>query len=71
MGFNKRYVTLQNCMTARENNNLKGYYGKSDMLIFEDNLSSEIYSLYKLGKTDEEILSIIKKNMEEKTNEVY
>ena len=52
-------------------NNLKGYYGKSDMLIFEDDTSSLIYELFKQGKTDSEILQTINKNMEEKTNEVY
>lgn len=71
MGFNKRYVSSQSSITALENNNLRGYYGKSDILIFEDDISSKIYSLFKEGKTDEEILLIINKNMEEKTNEVY
>lgn len=47
------------------------YYGKSDMLIFEDETSSYIYELFKQGMTDSEILEIINKNMEEKTNEVY
>jgi ribonuclease R len=39
----------------------------------EDDESVEIYELFVQGKTDEEILSIInnKKNMEEKTNEMY
>ena len=71
MGFNKRYVNLSSCITALENNHLKMYYGKSDMLIFEDETSSYIYELFKQGKTDSEILQIINKNMEEKTNEVY
>ena len=71
MGFNKRYVDLERCIKALESNNLKGYYGKSDMLIFEDDTSSLIYELFKEGKNDSEILEIINKNMEEKTNEVY
>ncbi len=71
MGFNRRYVVLEYCIKALEKNDLKGYYGKSDMLIFEDETSSLIYELFKQGKTDQEILSIINKNMEEKTNEVY
>lgn len=71
MGFNKRYVDLERCIKALENNNLRGYYGKSDMLIFEDDTSSLIYELFQQGKNDKEILSIINKNMEEKTNEVY
>lgn len=71
MGFNRRYIVLEYCIKALEKNDLKGYYGKSDMLIFEDETSSLIYELFKQGKTDQEILSIINKNMEEKTNEVY
>ena len=71
MGFNKRYVVLDGCIEALNNNDLKGYYGKSDCLIFEDETSSEIYKLYCEKKSDAEILSIIKKNMEEKTDEMY
>jgi hypothetical protein len=71
MGFNKRYVDSKNTIKALENDNLKGYYGKSDALIFEDNISSDVYSLFKQGISDKEILTIIKKRMEEKTYEVY
>jgi len=72
MGFNKRWVNLEWCINALKEGKLKEYYGKSDMLVFEDGTSSLIYDLYVQGKTDEEILIIInKKNMEEKTNEVY
>ena len=71
MGFNKRIINLKYCINALENNNLKGYYGKSDMLIFEDKISSRIYDLFREGKTDEEILITIKQNMEEQTNEMY
>jgi len=73
MGFNQRYVSFDRCYQALSNGGLRNYYGKSDGLTFEDDLSVEIYELFILGKTDEEILSIInnKKNMEEKTNEVY
>ena len=71
MGFNKRYVSLDSCINALQENRLKNYYGKSDMLIFEDDTSSLIYELYKQGKSDFEILQTINKNMEEKTNEVY
>ena len=71
MGFNKRYVDSKNSIFALESNNLKGYYGKSDALIFEDSLSLKIYDLYKEGKSDKEILSIINQNMEEKTYEVH
>ena len=71
MGFNRRYINSERSICALKENNLKGYYGKSDMLIFEDEISSLIYDLFKKGTTDTEILSIINKNMEEKTNEVY
>jgi len=71
MGFNKRHVVLDRCIEALKNNNLIGYYGKSDMLYFEDDLSSRIHDLFLEGKTDTEILSIINQNMEEQTNEMY
>ncbi len=71
MGFNMRYVDFKTSMTALENEGLKFYYGKSDALIFEDKLSSKIYDLFKEGKTNKEILSIINQNMEDKTYEVY
>ncbi len=71
MGFNKRFVVLEHCINALKKDNLKDYYGKSDMLVFEDTTSSKIYDLYKQGKTEKEILLIINQNMEEQTNEVY
>lgn len=71
MGFNKRFVSSEQTLRALKNNSLKSYYGKSDALIFMDNLSSKVYELFKEGKSDEEILNIINLNMEEKTNEVY
>ena len=71
MGFNKRFVVLEHCINALKKDNLKDYYGKSDMLVFEDTTSSKIYDLNKQGKTEKEILLIINQNMEEKTNEVY
>lgn len=71
MGFNKRYVNSEFSIQALKNNNIRGYYGKSDCLFFEDELSSKIYDLFKEGNTDYEILSIINQNMEEKTYEVY
>lgn len=72
MGFNKRWVKLETCIRFLKEGKLKEYYGKSDMLVFEDDLSSLIHNLYVQGKTDEEILTIInKKNMEEKSDEMY
>lgn len=55
MGFNKRIISKEKCFTALETSSLKTLYGKSDMLIFEDTESSEVYSLYKSGLSDEEI----------------
>ena len=46
MGFNKRYVSFERCLDALEKKDLKGYYGKSDCLIFEDKISSDIHELY-------------------------
>jgi hypothetical protein len=60
MGFNKRWVTLDRCINVLKEGKLKEYYGKSDMLVFEDDTSSLIYDLHIQGKTDEEILIIIK-----------
>jgi hypothetical protein len=71
MGFNKRLVNLDSCILALQENRLKIYYGKSDMLVFEDETSSMIYELYKQGKSDSEILQTINKNTEGKTNEVH
>ena len=71
MGFNKRFVDSKNSINALQKGDLRGYYGKSDALIFEDDLSSDVYKLFKEGKSDEEILTIINKNMEERTYEVY
>lgn len=73
MGFNKRHVYLDRCIHALKEGKLKEYYGKSDMLYFEDDLSSYIHDLYVQGKSDTEILTIINKtkNTEETTNEVH
>ena len=72
MGFNKRWVVLDRCIDALKEGKLKQYYGNSDALIFEDDMSSIIYDLYCEGKTDKEILITInqKLNTEETTNEV-
>ena len=73
MGFNKRWVVLDRCIDALKEGKLKQYYGKSDMLHFEDDTSVLIHDLYCQGKSDEEILIIINQNLntEEKTNEVH
>jgi hypothetical protein len=59
MGFNKRYVNYQNTLNALQLNNLKEYYGKADTLIFDDEKSERVYSLFVNGKTEEEILKLL------------
>jgi hypothetical protein len=72
MGFNKRWVNLDSCIRALQKGKLKEYYGKSDMLVFQEKVGNLIYDLHIQGNTDDEILTIInKQNMEEKNNEVY
>jgi hypothetical protein len=56
MSFNKRWVTLDQCVLALKEGKLKEYYGKSEMLYFGDTTCSLIYNLHLEGKTDEEIL---------------
>lgn len=55
MGFNRRILSKDQSFLALATTSLKQLYGKSDMLIFEDTESSEIYSLYKAGMSDKEI----------------
>jgi hypothetical protein len=71
VGFNKRYISKKQSLTALENNNLIGYYGRADMLIFEDDISELIHDLYLSGKTEHEILTQINFNTEEKNDEVH
>lgn len=71
MGFNKRYITKQSSLTALNDNSLNHYYGRADVMIFEDDLSEIIYDLYLSGKTEQEILNIINLNTEEETYEVH
>jgi hypothetical protein len=71
VGFNKRYINFKETLLALETIGLKNYYGKSDALIFEDSISSTIYDYYSEGQTETQILNQIKKNTEEKTNEVH
>jgi hypothetical protein len=65
VGFNKRYITKQSSLTALNDNKLNLYYGRADVMIFEDDLSEIIYDLYLSGKTEQEILNIINLNTEE------
>lgn len=60
MSVNKRWVKLEVCISALKEGKLKEYYGKSDILYFEDDTCSLIHNMYVQGKTDKEILSLIK-----------
>jgi hypothetical protein len=68
MGLNKRYITKYVSLKFLMEGKLKELYGKSDLLIFEDMLSVEIYELYNKKLSEEEILSLINKNL---TDEMY
>jgi hypothetical protein len=59
MSFNRRWVTLDRCVSALKEGKLKEYYGKSEMLLFQDTTCSLIYNLHLEGKTDDEILKTI------------
>lgn len=59
MGFNKKYINYQNTKNALTNKKLKDYYGKSDVFIFEDEMSEKVYNLFMEGKTSEEILRLL------------
>jgi hypothetical protein len=60
MSFNKRWVRLDQCIQALKEGKLGDYFGKSDMLLFQDTTCSLIYNLHLEGKTDDEILKTIK-----------
>jgi hypothetical protein len=57
MSFNRRWVTVDQCVSALKEGKLKEYYGKSEMLVFEDTTCSLIHNLHLKGKTDKEILN--------------
>jgi hypothetical protein len=71
VGFNKRYITKQSSLTALNHSRLKVYYGRADVMIFEDDLSEIIYDLYLSGNTEQEILNIINLNTEKEIDEVH
>lgn len=71
MGFNKRFITFDRTYNALIQNDLRGYYGKSDMLDFEDTTSSAVYEMYVQGLNEEEILQIIQNEKNEKNNSGY
>lgn len=62
MSFNRRWVHLDQCVKALREGKLGDYFGKSDMLVFDNNTSSTIHKMYIQGKTDSEIIDFIGKN---------
>ena len=55
-------------MNALNSNRLKEYYGKADVLMFDDQQSNEIYQMFREGKSNDEIINFIKPNLKnEKT----
>jgi hypothetical protein len=60
MSLNKRWVILDQCVSALKKGKLKEYYGKSDILYFENDACSLIFNMHIQGKTDKEILNMIK-----------
>lgn len=62
MGFNKKFISDDKILYWLENNLPLDKLFKADAIIFEGNLSSKIYDLYKEGISDNEILKKIKEN---------
>ena len=56
MGLNKRYINYENTLIALQENKLNEYYGKTELFIFEDNISEYVYELHAKGETPDEIL---------------
>lgn len=60
MGFNKTYINIQKTHNALYNGELSKLYGKTDVLSFESDGSSYIYFLFKSGKSESEIINLLK-----------
>jgi beta-galactosidase beta subunit len=60
MGFHKRYLDIDTVIKNLENNNIVNLFTRADALIFEDDESSYAYALFTEGKTNNEILEILK-----------
>lgn len=63
VGFNRRYIDIKSTINALNGNKLKEYYGKADVLIFDDQQSGEIYHMFCEGKSNDEIINFIKPNL--------
>ena len=60
MGFNKRFVKLDNVKEFLKNNYPLSKVFSVDALIFTDEASTKVFKLYQKGFEDKEILKIIK-----------
>jgi NCAIR mutase (PurE)-related protein len=68
VGFNRRYIDIKSTMNALNSNRLKEYYGKADVLMFDDHESTKVYHMFCEGKSNDEIINFIKSNLKnEKT----
>jgi hypothetical protein len=63
MGFHKRYLNIDIVLNNLEKNNIVNLFTKADAFIFEDKESSYAYSLFEDGKSNNEILQILNKQL--------
>lgn len=59
MGFNKRFVKIENVIQSIKNNHPLSVVFAADALIFTDDDSMKVFKLHQKGVSDEEILKII------------
>lgn len=62
MGLNKKYINLKNIESYLSDDKLDLLFNNTDIFIFDNDGSSEVYKMYISGKTNKEILSLIKNN---------
>lgn len=60
MGFNKKFVKLDNVKEFLKNNYPLSKVFSVDALIFTDEASTKVFKLYQKGVQDKEILKMIK-----------
>jgi hypothetical protein len=59
MGFTKRTISVVHTYNSLRHNNLSLLYSKIDSFLFEDEISSKVYKLYREGKTEKEIITLL------------
>jgi hypothetical protein len=59
MGFNKRFVKIENVIQSIKNDFPLSKVFAADALIFTDDDSIKVFKLHQKGVSDEEILNII------------